>query len=130
MRRWIFIGICLGISALCLHAADTLDQQFTQTVTPFLASYCVGCHSGSAPAGQFDLKAYSSVSSVVRDFAHWNLVIEKLTAGQMPPKGAKQPAAEVRQAVTDWVLAVRANEARAHAGDPGPVLARRLSNSE
>ena len=30
----------------------------------------------------------------------------------------------------DWVKAVRANELRKHAGDPGPVLARRLSNSE
>jgi hypothetical protein len=32
--------------------------------------------------------------------------------------------------VIDWVKAVRANELRKHAGDPGPVLARRLSNSE
>ena len=30
----------------------------------------------------------------------------------------------------DWVKAVRANELRKHAGDPGPVLARRLSNAE
>ncbi len=30
----------------------------------------------------------------------------------------------------DWVKAVRAEELRKHAGDPGPVLARRLSNSE
>ena len=34
------------------------------------------------------------------------------------------------QQVIDWVKAVRAEELRKHAGDPGPVLARRLSNSE
>jgi hypothetical protein len=32
--------------------------------------------------------------------------------------------------VIDWVKAVRANELRRSADDPGPVLARRLSNSE
>ena len=41
-----------------------------------------------------------------------------------------QPSAKLRQQVIDWVKAVRANELRKHAGDPGPVLARRLSNSE
>ncbi len=30
----------------------------------------------------------------------------------------------------DWIKAVRANEARKNAGDPGVVLARRLSNAE
>ena len=30
----------------------------------------------------------------------------------------------------DWIAAVRSNEARKHAGDPGTVLARRLSNAE
>ena len=30
----------------------------------------------------------------------------------------------------DWIQAVRMNEARKNAGDPGPVLARRLSNAE
>ena len=36
----------------------------------------------------------------------------------------------LRQQVIDWVQAVRMNEARKNAGDPGPVLARRLSNAE
>ncbi len=30
----------------------------------------------------------------------------------------------------DWIQAVRAEEARKNAGDPGMVLARRLSNAE
>ncbi|HKE29485.1 MAG TPA: DUF1592 domain-containing protein [Bryobacteraceae bacterium] len=107
-----------------------LERTFTQTVRPFVTTYCAGCHGGTAPAAQFDLKAYSSLSAVVRDYPRWNLVLEKLTAGQMPPKGMKQPPAEAKQAVMDWVQAVRTNEAHKNAGDPGPVLARRLSNAE
>src|SRR6185312_15505505 len=49
---------------------------------------------------------------------------------EMPPKQVKQPLAEARQKVIDWVQSMRASEARKNAGDPGLVLARRLSNSE
>ena len=49
----------------------------------------------------------------------------------MPPEEAKhQPTAEERQAVVDWIRALRKSIAEAHAGDPGEVLARRLSNAE
>jgi hypothetical protein len=117
-----------------MYAADAtnlgLERKFTQTVKPFLATYCVGCHGGAAPASQFDVRPYSSMAAVIQDLGHWNLVLDKLTSGQMPPKQTKQPPAAVRQAVIDWVQSARFHEARKNAGDPGPVLARRLSNSE
>ena len=40
------------------------------------------------------------------------------------------PPAEARQHVIEWIQAVRAEEVRKNAGDPGLVLARRLSNAE
>src|SRR5918999_1134809 len=48
----------------------------------------------------------------------------------MPPKPAKQPPAGARQRVIDWIHAMGTSEAKRNAGDPGPVLARRLSNAE
>jgi hypothetical protein len=118
----------------CAFAADPTDaelqRKFTSTVKPFLNTYCMSCHGTAAPAAQFDLKPYSNMKTVVDDFGHWAIVLDKLTTDSMPPKGLKQPPAEVRKAVTDWIVAVRTSEAKKHAGDPGPVLARRLSNSE
>ncbi|HWC99973.1 MAG TPA: DUF1592 domain-containing protein [Candidatus Sulfopaludibacter sp.] len=107
-----------------------LDQQFSHTIRPFVEKYCVGCHSGQTPAAQFDLKSYTSVDSVVRDHSRWALVIDKLSAKQMPPAGLPQPPEEARQQVIAWIKTMRANEARRNAGDPGQVLARRLSNAE
>ncbi|MGH9664952.1 MAG: DUF1587 domain-containing protein, partial [Bryobacteraceae bacterium] len=124
----------LAISAIpAVAAASTvavLQQQFAQTVRPFVAQYCVGCHSGNAPAAGFDLKAYTTMETAVRDFPRWTLVSEKLTARQMPPKVAPQPPVERRQRVIDWIQAVRSHEAQRSAGDPGLVLPRRLSNAE
>jgi mono/diheme cytochrome c family protein len=118
-----------GLGAAEPSDAD-LERQFTQNVKPFVTTYCVACHGGATPAAGFDLRPYTSLSTVVREYPQWNLVLEKLSAGQMPPKGLKQPPAEARQAIVDWVKAVRNNEARKNAGDPGTVLARRLSNAE
>lgn len=124
-----------GITVVpCAPAADTanpeLERTFAQTVRPFVATYCIACHSGSTPAGGFDLRQYSTVASVIQDYPRWDHVLQKLSAHEMPPKAMKQPLDDARQQVIDWVQSVRAFEARRNAGDPGPVLARRLSNAE
>ena len=122
--------IVLTMAAVPLGAAPALDRQFQQTVRPFVEKYCVGCHSGPTPAAQFDLKSYTTLELVIRDYPRWALVLEKLTAQQMPPKPVPPPPAEARHQVIDWIQAVRAEELRKNAGDPGLVLPRRLSNAE
>jgi hypothetical protein len=108
-----------------------LNAQFSEKVHPFLDTYCVKCHSGEKPKGHFDISPYSSMDLVARDFSEWSVAVDKLTAKEMPPENAKaQPPDDARQAIVNWLVAVRKNEARKNAGDPGVVLARRLSNSE
>ena len=87
----------LAISNISAATTPTvnLDRGFAQTVQPFLASYCIGCHSGKTPAAQFDLGPYTSTAAVVKDYAHWNTVLDRLTAGDMPPKPVKQPPPEL-----------------------------------
>ena len=120
----------LTMAAIPGGAAPALDRQFQQTVRPFVAKYCIQCHSGQTPAAQFDLKAYSTLETVTGDYPRWAMVLEKLTAKEMPPKPVAPPPAEARQQVIDWIQAVRAEELRKNAGDPGLVLPRRLSNAE
>ena len=56
--------------------------------------------------------------------------MQRLTAKEMPPKPMPPPPDAEREQVIDWIQAVRAEEVRKSAGDPGLVLARRLSNAE
>ena len=125
----------LGSGALpSLNAANPtdadLERRFSQTVRPFVTSYCVVCHSGPTPAAGFDLQRYTTMESVVDDFAHWTLALRKLSAKEMPPQSMKQPPENLRRQVIEWITAAQKNEARKRAGDPGPVPARRLSNAE
>ncbi len=107
-----------------------LDQQFEQTVRPYVTKYCVGCHSGQTAAAQFDLKAYTTMDMVTQEYPRWALVMERLAAKEMPPKPLPAPPADASQHVIDWIQAVRAEQVKKSAGDPGLVLARRLSNAE
>ena len=111
-------------------ANPALERGFTQNVRPFVDQYCVACHSGATPAAQLDLGSFKTISSVAADLPHWTLLMERLERHEMPPNPMPQPPQDSRQRVIDWVKAVRANELRKNAGDPGPVLAHRLSNAE
>lgn len=127
--------MCLRVLALLLPsfllaAPIPLGQRFDSQVKPFLAKHCLGCHSGSAPAAQLDFSSYKTLSGITRDHARWALVADRLKAGDMPPKPLPAPPPAARDAVVHWVETMRATEARKHAGEPGIVLARRLSNAE
>jgi len=122
---------CTGTWASAATASEEeLERGFTENIRPFLAGYCAPCHSGAKPAGQLDLKQYQDLAGVARDYERWALVVDKLSAGAMPPKPARQPPPEARQKTIDWVQAVLKFEEEKNAGDPGVVLARRLSNAE
>ncbi len=109
----------------------SLDRQFATSVHPFVENYCVSCHGKEKAKAELDLTKYTTLDSVTRDHSRWAQVLEKLTAAEMPPEKAKrQPSEEERKAVVTWIQSMRKIEARRNAGDPGIVLARRLSNAE
>ncbi len=122
------------IVAPAMNAAQSpeadLEREYSATVEPFLTTYCVSCHTGDKASAQLDLRQYSTAAAVVQDFAKWDRVREKLAARQMPPQRAKQPSDGERQQVLNWIAATWKGEASRNDGDPGPVLARRLSNAE
>ena len=110
---------------------DSLDLRFRETARPFLDTYCLGCHGKEKPKGDLDLSGYSTAQAVADDLERWDDVLEQLRSKAMPPSKAKQqPGDQVRRDVIDLVRSIRKREATRNAGDPGPVLARRLSNAE
>ena len=121
----LFAGFLAG------PAAGDLEHRFGATVHPFLETYCVGCHGDEKQEGKLELSTYTSAAAVAGDLGRWELVRERLEEEEMPPEKAKRhPSVEERRAVIDWLHALRRREVERSAGDPGPVLARRLSNAE
>jgi hypothetical protein len=113
------IAIARSAGAAAPASDMELERQFTSTVQPFLQTYCVSCHGKEKTEAELDLSPFPTVSSVVDGFAHWELVLERLDAGEMPPDKAKQhPTEASRQEILAWIHALRKSEAAKNAGDP------------
>ena len=108
-----------------------LEARFATEVRPVLERYCFGCHGSEKPEADFDLSRDATVAAIVKNTRHWNLVRQRLQAEEMPPEDApRNPRPDERAAVIAWLRELHDYEAQQNAGDPGPVLARRLSNAE
>lgn len=109
-----------------LPAADLYQDQ----VVPFTKKYCHNCHEPRKAKGGLDLTRYGSERDVTDDFRRWNSIVDFIRRGEMPPEDEKQPSLEERNAAIAAVEALLITEADKHAGDPGAILPRRLSNTE
>jgi mono/diheme cytochrome c family protein len=137
MPRRLSVGFAILLTVLSTRTQavepsdQELDRGLATAVTPFLQTYCQGCHGKEQPKAKLDLTAYGSLASIAAGHQPWELVLERLEAGEMPPEEAKrQPTPKERQAVIEWIRSFRTREAERNAGDPGNVPARRLSNAE
>jgi hypothetical protein len=108
-----------------------LESGFSTRVHPFLERYCFSCHGPQKQKAALDLSRDATVTAIAKNTRQWELVLERLQAQEMPPEDApRQPGTGERAEVIRWFRALRDREARRNAGDPGTVLARRLSNAE
>lgn len=132
--RLIVLGLALaGLASQC-HAqertAAELSAEFTTRIQPLLVRYCHECHSAERMEAELNLAAFTTLDQVRRHAATWQKAREMLDTAQMPPKDARQPSDAERRLLQTWVREMLTREAAAHAGDPGRVVLRRLSNSE
>src|SRR5438552_18413089 len=108
----------------------TAPQYFVGDVHPLLKQYCFPCHSSEKHKGDFDMERFTSLAEVKRHPKVWQEVAEKLANNEMPPEEKSQPSPSEKERISKWVLAVLGEIANKRAGDPGPVVLRRLSNAE
>lgn len=108
-----------------------LQRQFDSKVKTYLAKNCLDCHGDDEAEAALDFTLFPTANSVVEHFATWELVRERVQAGEMPPADSGfEPDREETTAFLNWLDALRDDHIRRNAGDPGEVLARRLSASE
>jgi Protein of unknown function (DUF1592)/Protein of unknown function (DUF1588)/Protein of unknown function (DUF1587)/Protein of unknown function (DUF1585)/Protein of unknown function (DUF1595)/Planctomycete cytochrome C len=120
------IWLVILIASPGLRAAD----EFRTTALPLLREHCLRCHSTAEKQGELDLQQFDSLERVKQHPAIWQRVLEQITNQEMPPKDRPPLRAEQRRTFLRWIEATLNEIALAQAGDPGPVVLRRLSNAE
>ena len=130
---------CLGIGLLLAPARLAADQprsfaslgsEYKRQVRPLLERLCLECHATAVREGELDLERFATIRDVRTDEGVWLKVIEMLDIGEMPPEDSEQPSRSEREGLRTWVEQFLHAQALDRAGDPGPVVLRRLNNAE
>ena len=111
-------------------AAPQVKHDFTTTIQPILKEYCVTCHSTEKQKGDLDLERFQSLQQIKRDPTVWEHALEQIRDKEMPPKDRPKPSQAQLELLTTWMQSTLDEIALSNAGDPGPVVLRRLSNME
>ena len=119
MKVWLPISFFLAFAGSGFGAVP-------EGIQSILQRSCLNCHSTEKQKGDLDLER----SDIQTDPGVWEHVLEQIASGEMPPEKEKPLPAEDEKALTTWVRDTLDGIALANAGDPGPVLLRRLSNVE
>jgi hypothetical protein len=127
LRRGRLLGRSVWLLAV---AALASADDFSTQVRPILQESCLDCHSTKKQKGDLDLERFTSLAEVKRDPKVWEEVLEQVASGEMPPKKEKPLSTAAKQTLLNWTHATLEAIALAQAGDPGPVVLRRLSNAE
>ncbi len=106
--------------------ASARAASYDATAKPFLTDYCAPCHNGRLSSGGLNVEKLTTL----QDRGRWELVLRRIRAGEMPPKGAKRPAQARIDALADWVEGEYARIDREAPVDPGHVTAHRLNRFE
>jgi mono/diheme cytochrome c family protein len=134
LKILLLILFSLACVALILPASQAQKPAgtaaFVKSVQPFLAEHCYACHNAEQKSGGLNLQVYKTTSSITENREIWELVVQKLRTGQMPPKGLPRPDKAALEAVTRWIEQEFARADRLAKPDPGRVSARRLNRAE
>jgi hypothetical protein len=129
----VVVGGLATRSTLGQAPPQASPEAFQKTVVPVLSKSCLGCHNDRARLGNFSLQPYADPSTALTHPEVWQKVLDKLAAGEMPPRNATPLAAAELAAVTAWLTSVPGVTAPtpvASAGGAGRVTARRLNRVE
>jgi hypothetical protein len=94
------------------------DTAVPPAVTAFFRSYCIDCHGTSQPEGDFRVDALR-ISANAADAENWQLVLDNLQLGEMPPRDARQPDAAEKWSLPQPGFKPNCCERRLNSEGPG-----------
>jgi mono/diheme cytochrome c family protein len=132
-RPWpltLLLGLLGGAFPLAAaeHLPDSaeLDKEYTKSIRPLMATYCIGCHGEAKQKGGVRLDTLGSRIDQ-RNVPTWTDARNVLDVAAMPPESAKQPSREEREHLLTWVAGSIQRFEADHLETGGDVLLRRIN---
>lgn len=125
-----FFGTLFVLASADHSSAAEVGGTFDETVKPFLAKYCAGCHGAKRQKGErrFDrLPAAIANDDTLVDFQD---ILDQLNLSEMPPEDARQPSSAERRPVIRWLTAEIQRHHLTRKSTDGAAVLRRLNSRE
>src|SRR5690349_3991387 len=126
VRGWLWTAVGAAVAGTLLGArvsgqsgTQASADEFAQSVLPIVSRTCMGCHNDRLHTGNLSFEQFrSDPTSATQKAEIWQKVLEKLEAGQMPPRPAAPLSAADLAAVTGWIHKLPGITASMPANDP------------
>ncbi len=92
----------LGIIVLLMGQAF---GGYETEIKPFFETHCISCHGQEKSKGKLTLHTLDGDLSEGHDLERWEVILEMLESGEMPPEDEPQPDDVERHAVAKWIEA-------------------------
>lgn len=136
LRRCLIASLLLALaSAVAVRADEKADRDdLRAAVEGFLKNHCVRCHGPNKTKAGLKLNTLRTELVAGQDVERWELVLQMLESGAMPPEGEPQPQASDRNVAIQWIRAglkqLQQRGLEEKRPDGGEPTARRLTNVE
>lgn len=136
LTLWAVVLVCIPwVCSLRGQNADGAGirpeaTSYQKEIQPFLAKNCYLCHNEKLNTASLNLEAYRDAGLALQQTQVWRKVLEKLSAGKMPPPGLPRPDPDQVNRVTAWIQGVLHSTETPGKENPGRVTARRLNRVE
>ena len=88
---------------LGVNTCDTSQVTFSQTIAPWVATKCSGCHSGAGPSAGIALETYAQIKAIVDNGSFWGSINHQSSYSAMPPSAPKTDACTLSK-INKWIL--------------------------
>ena len=126
-------------AAVCLSFVGTASAAeipsgksgFESHIKPFFRTHCVKCHGPKKSKGKITLHSLDGDLAKGKVLERWELILDVLKAGEMPPEEeTARPAKPEVAAVTQWIESGLRDYVKKASRDAGTTTTRRLTNFE
>ena len=127
----LLLAACSSAGAVENPSANAVsDSSIAETLQPFLATYCVKCHSERQQKGD---RRFDQLASEIRsdnDLVDYQDILDQLNLVEMPPKEAKQPSDKARKQIVALLTQTIDSYHRSRKANAGTTVLRRLNSRE
>lgn len=127
---WLIVSIGIIAFSIRENSANDLHEGFIRTAAPILKQFCIDCHGAEKAKADINLERLAIDPDFADNFKTWELAAEMLAKNEMPPEKKPQPSAAQRQQLISLIRSELNRTIERSAGDPGPVVLRRLTSAE